>query len=118
MDHKPSQREMTSMLISDLYGHVVTELDIAKAFDQLLRNLPDLILDTPDAPVVLGNFIARAVADDCLPPKFVTTHKESPANNQARYGFPKSKILIRKHLRELRILFCDRLNQFICTKHI
>lgn len=30
MDHKPSQREMTSVLISDMYGHVVTELDIAK----------------------------------------------------------------------------------------
>lgn len=41
-------------------------------FDHLLENLPDLILDTPDAAVLLGNFIARAVADDCIPPKYVT----------------------------------------------
>lgn len=94
MDHKPSQREMTSVLISDLYGHVVTELDIAKAFDQLLRNLPDLILDTPDASIVLGNFIARAVADDCLPPKFVTTHKEAPANNQASEALSRADTLL------------------------
>lgn len=30
MDHKPSHREMTSVLISDLYGHVVSQRDIAK----------------------------------------------------------------------------------------
>jgi len=41
------------------------------AFDELLRNLPDLVLDTPDAATVLANFLARAVADDCLPPRYV-----------------------------------------------
>lgn len=39
----------------------------------LLTNLPDLIMDTPNASVLLGNFIARSVADDCIPPKFVTS---------------------------------------------
>lgn len=39
----------------------------------LLSNLPDLILDTPEAPTLLGNFIARSVADDCIPPKYVTS---------------------------------------------
>lgn len=34
--------------------------------------MPDLILDTPIAPTLLGNFIARSVADDCIPPKYVT----------------------------------------------
>lgn len=29
-------------------------------------------MDTPEAPVLLGNFIARSVADDCIPPKYVT----------------------------------------------
>jgi hypothetical protein len=41
------------------------------AFDELLARLPDLVLDTPDADVVLANFLARAVADDCLPPRYV-----------------------------------------------
>lgn len=54
MDHKDSQREMTSVLISDLYLRVITGKDIEKGFDILLENLPDLILDTPDAPTILG----------------------------------------------------------------
>lgn len=72
MDHKDSQREMTSVLISDLYGRVITAKDIEKGFEILLQNLPDLILDTPEASTILGNFLGRAVADDCIPPKFVT----------------------------------------------
>lgn len=75
MDHKPSHREMTSVLISDLFPHVIKEEDITKAFENLLANLTDLILDIPDAPTVLGNFVARAIADDCIPPKFLTVSK-------------------------------------------
>lgn len=80
MDHKPSHREMTSVLISDLFPHVINETDISKAFENLLANVNDLILDIPDAPIVLGNFIARAIADDCIPPKFITIMKEKSDN--------------------------------------
>uniref|UniRef100_A0A6M2DD33 Programmed cell death protein 4 n=1 Tax=Xenopsylla cheopis TaxID=163159 RepID=A0A6M2DD33_XENCH len=94
MDHKPSHREMTSVLISDLYGVIISEKDIANAFEELLKNLPDLILDTPEAPTLLGNFIARAVADDCLPPKFITTHRESPANEHASTALGRADTLL------------------------
>ena len=69
MDHKPSHREMTSQMISELYQKVISQRDIGKAFDYLLRQLTDLILDTPDAATILGNFMARCIADDCIPPK-------------------------------------------------
>jgi len=71
MDHKPSNREMTSVLLSDLFERFLTERDIEKAMDKLLQNLPDLVLDTPEAPTILGNFIARSVADDTLAPRFL-----------------------------------------------
>lgn len=71
LEHKNSHREMTSVLLSDLYGRCLISSDYEHGFDLLLNNLPDLILDTPDAPHFLGNFIARAVADDCMPPKYV-----------------------------------------------
>ncbi|CAG9802140.1 unnamed protein product [Chironomus riparius] len=71
LEHKISHREMTSVLLSDLYGRCLISSDYERGFDMLLSNLQDLILDTPDAPHVVGNFIARAVADDCLPPKYV-----------------------------------------------
>merc|ERR1711976_1018997 len=71
MDHKPSHREMSSVLISELYCKVISQRDIGKAFDYLLRQLPDLILDTPDACDGVGTFMARCIADDCIPPKFL-----------------------------------------------
>lgn len=75
MDHKPSHREMTSQLISELYQKVISQRDIGKAFDFLLRQLSDLILDTPEAPAILGNFMARCIADDCIPPRFLQSYK-------------------------------------------
>lgn len=41
----------------------------------LIKNLNELVLDTPDAPTILGNFIARSIADDCIPPKFLQSYK-------------------------------------------
>ena len=41
----------------------------------LLAELPDLTIDTPDAAEMIGMFLARAVADDCLPPAFISKHK-------------------------------------------
>merc|ERR1719150_489880 len=39
MDHKPSHRELASVLISDLYQKVISQRDIGKAFDFLMKNL-------------------------------------------------------------------------------
>lgn len=83
MDHKPSHREMASVLISDMYTHLIKQKDFVTAFDKLLKNLPDLILDTPDAPVALGNFLARAIADDCLPPKVIEMYKAKADSQHA-----------------------------------
>lgn len=95
MDHKDSQREMTSVLVSDLYGRVITAKDIEKGFEILLENLPDLTLDTPEAPTILGNFLARAVADDCLPPKFVTKPSNiDDLNEQAAAALRRADTLL------------------------
>jgi len=77
MEHKASHRELTSVLISDLYSRLLNMPDYEQAFKVLIKNMPDLVLDTPDAAIVLGNFIARAIADDCLPPCFVTKLKQT-----------------------------------------
>lgn len=94
MDHKPSHREMTSVLISDLFPHVINESDISKAFENLLANLNDLILDIPDAPTVLGNFIARAIADDCIPPKFIQRTKEKSDNKDFQEALIRADTLL------------------------
>lgn len=76
LERKSSHRELASILISDLFGKLMTSEHIQRGFDILLSQLDDLELDTPDASTVLGNFIARAVADDCIPPKYVTNAKQ------------------------------------------
>eukprot|EP00095_Tigriopus_kingsejongensis_P008042 maker-scaffold201_size263271-snap-gene-1.26 protein:Tk08042 transcript:maker-scaffold201_size263271-snap-gene-1.26-mRNA-1 annotation:"programmed cell death protein 4" len=94
MDHKPSHRELASILISDLYQKVISQRDIGKAFDYLLNQLTDLILDTPDAPAVLGNFMARAIADDCIPPKFIASYKGNVEMPQAKETLIKADTLL------------------------
>lgn len=91
MEKKDSEKEMTSVLLSDLYGlKVVKESELEVAFEKLLHDLPDLSLDTPDAVSALGKFIARAVADDCLAPRFVqklkVDVKEGHLSHQALDG--------------------------------
>jgi programmed cell death protein 4 len=72
LEESASRRELTSVLISDLYGcSVINSRDVTEGFNMLLEELDELSLDTPDAPEVLGNFMARAVADDCVPPAYI-----------------------------------------------
>lgn len=52
LEGKASHRELTSRLLSDLSGKVLSENDMKRAFDKILKELPDLILDTPEAPQV------------------------------------------------------------------
>ncbi|MEQ2167423.1 Programmed cell death protein 4 [Goodea atripinnis] len=50
LEAKTSQRELTSRLLVDLCGSVLSHSDMESSFDKLLRDLPDLVLDTPGAP--------------------------------------------------------------------
>lgn len=52
LEGKASHRELTSRLLSDLSGKLLSQSDLARAFDKMLNELPDLILDTPEAPQV------------------------------------------------------------------
>lgn len=97
MERKSSHREMTSILISDLYGRLLRQEDIERAFDTLLQMLPDLSLDTPNADIVLGNFIARAVADDCVPPIYVHRSKEIYTEKPMRTAIEQAHQLLSTH---------------------
>ncbi|KAL3278458.1 hypothetical protein HHI36_013779 [Cryptolaemus montrouzieri] len=94
MDHRPSHRELTSILISDLFNDCITVDDIIKALENLLANLDDLTLDIPDAPTILGNFIARAIADDCIPPKFIANTKEKTDNEKIQAALDRASTLL------------------------
>ncbi|MEQ2252866.1 Programmed cell death protein 4, partial [Ilyodon furcidens] len=75
LEAKTSQRELTSRLLVDLCGSVLSHSDMESSFDKLLRDLPDLVLDTPGAPQLVGQFIARAVSDQILSKSYIEGYK-------------------------------------------
>ena len=54
--------------------------------DDSFSLLCQLLIDDVAILQVLGQFIARAVADDCLPPKFVASYKGKVETPHARWG--------------------------------
>ncbi|KAJ7327320.1 hypothetical protein JRQ81_017079 [Phrynocephalus forsythii] len=95
LEGKASHRELTSRLLSDLVGKVLGPEDMATAFDRMLHDLPDLILDTPEAPQMLGQFIARAVADHALPLDFLERYKGRVDCEHARAALDRAAVLLR-----------------------
>ncbi|XP_019718117.1 programmed cell death protein 4a [Hippocampus comes] len=94
LEGKASHRELTSRLLSDLSVKVLTQSDMARAFDKMLKELPDLILDTPDAPQMLGQFIARAIADHVLPMSFLDCYKGKVDCDHARVALDRAAVLL------------------------
>lgn len=93
MEKKNHCCEQASQLISFLCGSLVNSREISTGFDILLKQLNDLSLDSPNAPEVLGNFIARAIVDDCLPPAYIQNH-HTITDPKAIEALKRAKILL------------------------
>lgn len=94
LERHNNHRELISQLISELYNNVLSEQDIVKGFEDLLKRIVDLRLDTPDAPNLIGQFIARCIADDCLAPKFVSSYTGKIDNEYLKEALDKAHVLI------------------------
>ncbi|KAA3681218.1 programmed cell death protein 4 [Paragonimus westermani] len=75
LQHKQTQCELTSELLSDLCGKVINQAHVQQGFALVLSELGELTIDFPKASEHVGRFIARAMADDILPPKFIEFQK-------------------------------------------
>mmetsp|Transcript_21960 Transcript_21960/g.52706 ORF Transcript_21960/g.52706 Transcript_21960/m.52706 type:complete len:455 (+) Transcript_21960:293-1657(+) len=71
LEKKDAEREMASVLLSGL-TRVYGSEQFFEGFIRTLRGIDDLALDTPNVCHVLANFVARAIADDVLPPVFIS----------------------------------------------
>jgi len=98
MEKKGAQRELTSVLLASLFGEkILSASDFEFGYQALMNSLGDLKLDTPDASVVLGQFMARSVADDCLRPCYIKEHLER-ASAEARVSLDRAhRLLGMKH---------------------
>ncbi|CAL8389474.1 unnamed protein product [Arctogadus glacialis] len=103
LEAKASHRELTSRLLADLCGPVLTCGDVENAFDKLLSELPELVLDTPGAPQMVGQFIARAVKDQILSKSYIEGYKGKVDCEHARAALDRAAVLLRMSMGGLRI---------------
>uniref|UniRef100_A0A8C5RQ25 Programmed cell death protein 4 n=1 Tax=Laticauda laticaudata TaxID=8630 RepID=A0A8C5RQ25_LATLA len=94
LEGKASHREMTSKLLADLCGTVISKHDVEKSFDRLLKDLPELVLDTPRAPQLVGQFIARSVGDGILCKTYIDGYKGTVDCVQARAALDRATVLL------------------------
>jgi len=78
MEKQAFERELTSQLLTALSSTIMTSEDIETGFQRTLDVLDDAVLDCPDAVEVLSKFIARALVDEVIPPRFL---KDAQAHN-------------------------------------
>jgi len=71
LEMKNSQRERASVLLSAM-TRVYGSEQFFEGFIRVLKSLDDLALDTPDAAGVVALFLARAILEDVLPPRFIS----------------------------------------------
>ena len=72
LDRHNKEREMVSQLLSFMYDKSISFNEIEIGFVAVLDALDDLVLDVPQAVEWVSLFTCRAIADDILPPSFVT----------------------------------------------
>lgn len=94
LEGKASHREMTSKLLHDLCGTLLSTRDVEVSFDKLLEELPELALDTPRAPQLVGQFIARAVGDGILDKSYINSYKGTVDCDQARESLTRAAVLL------------------------
>jgi len=83
LEHE-AKREVISRTITTLSVYeYLTEKEIEGGFTIIFQQFPDLELDNPHSPEVIGKFLARAVADDCIRPAWVDNHPSLKDSNVA-----------------------------------
>ncbi|XP_066457509.1 programmed cell death protein 4 [Eleutherodactylus coqui] len=94
LEGKASHRELTSKLLHDLCGTLLSTRDVEISFDKLLEELPELVLDTPRAPQLVGQFIARAVGDGILSKTYMESYKGTVEGDHAREALARAAVLL------------------------
>jgi len=77
LDEGPRERELISRLLTCLHPIPLVDNDLTKGFEILLDSLEDLSIDIPDAKVIVGCFLARAIVDEVLPPAFISNRNNT-----------------------------------------
>jgi len=92
LDKHDRERELASELLSALVGNIIPEHQIARGLSLVLSRVPDLSLDIPGAADLVGDFIARAVVDEVVPPAYL--HQLRGESNGEKEAIARVKRLL------------------------
>eukprot|EP00038_Savillea_parva_P016538 m.17115 g.17115 ORF g.17115 m.17115 type:complete len:420 (+) comp3457_c0_seq1:1349-2608(+) len=95
IERSDPDRELISDLLTKLFAEgLLSMADVEAGFDRVLPQLDDLNLDTPNAHQVAGKFMARAVADEIMAPRFISSRPGPQDSDYAALAFNKARGLI------------------------
>uniref|UniRef100_A0AAY4A4L3 Programmed cell death protein 4 n=1 Tax=Denticeps clupeoides TaxID=299321 RepID=A0AAY4A4L3_9TELE len=96
LEGKASHRELTSRLLSDLSGKMLSGNEMERAFDKILKELVPCFLHAPtlSMTLMLGQFMARAIADHVLPMSFFNRYKGKVDCDYARAALDRASVLL------------------------
>jgi hypothetical protein len=84
MEKQAYERELVSKFLSAFCNGVIDSSKIAQGFQYALDSVEDASIDIPDAKDTLAKFLARAIIDEVLPPKFLRTCEKIAKSNTAK----------------------------------
>eukprot|EP01103_Thecamoeba_quadrilineata_P020200 TRINITY_DN8548_c0_g1_i1.p1 TRINITY_DN8548_c0_g1~~TRINITY_DN8548_c0_g1_i1.p1 ORF type:complete len:316 (+),score=82.49 TRINITY_DN8548_c0_g1_i1:99-1046(+) len=84
LEKQAYERELVSRLLSGFYNRVIDFSKIAQGFQYALDSVEDASIDIPDAKDTLAKFLARAIVDEVLPPKFLRTCEKIAKSSTAK----------------------------------
>lgn len=87
-------RPLDCFCFCDLPAHISISCTHCSGFDRALVQLDDLVLDNPHAHEAMGKFMARAVADEIICPKYVTSRPAPGDSDEAVRAFAKGRGLV------------------------
>jgi len=101
LDKDNKCRELMSRFLAYYTGNHPTAVlqanAVQRGFELLVQSCSDLYMDVPDILYLLSCFIARAVVDEALPPRFVDDCAVSPADMGKRVLLHVQKVLAQKN---------------------
>ena len=73
MERKERERELVSLILTEMRALGVLSIEqCGKGFERLFEMVDDIVLDVPNARKFIAQFLARTVADEVLPPAFLS----------------------------------------------
>jgi len=84
LEKQAYERELVSRLLSAFYNRVIDSSKIAQGFQYALDSVEDASIDIPDAKDTLAKFLARAIIDEVLPPRFLRTCEKIAKSRTAK----------------------------------